>query len=446
MNNHLNLTMYRIKDWQEDESNYNYLVETISSPPACPMGCYPDFYNYGRKKQLYMDTTMHNKRVGITVDRRRYRCKQCNYTFWEELPDMDDVRFMTSRLVHYIRNASLKRTFTSIAEEIGIDEKTVRNIFRDYVTELEAETQFETPKWLGLDEIHILKKPRFVVTNIKHRTVVDILRNRELGTVTPYLASLPDRERIEYVTIDMWNPYRTAVNQVLPQATIVIDKFHVVKKANEALEKFRRSHKKDLPTKQRRQLMRDRWVLLSRKRDLTPQDIFLLETWTMNFPMLAEAYELKEELFDIWDLDKRVEAYHRFHSWKQKIPKELKPHFQEILTASENWEEEFFAYFDSPKLTNAYTEGLNSLIRQVNRMGRGYSFEALRAKILFTEGFRKEHKTRYSKRSDMSGVFGHALGNYGSWNVPDYLADVPVEVPLGADISTLVRIMESGEF
>lgn len=58
---------------------------------------------------------------------------------------MDDVRFMTNRLVKYIRDASLKRTFTSIAEEIGVDEKTVRNIFRDYVAELEQEISFETP-------------------------------------------------------------------------------------------------------------------------------------------------------------------------------------------------------------------------------------------------------------------------------------------------------------
>ncbi|WP_203363037.1 ISL3 family transposase [Bacillus sp. REN10] len=444
MHNELNLDLYNIKDWKEDDYNYNFLVETTLSPPACPMGCPPDFQRFGRKKQLYMDTTMHSKRVGITVDRKRFRCKQCSHTFWETLPDMDDVRFMTNRLVKYIRDASLKRTFTSIAEEIGVDEKTVRNIFRDYVAELEQEISFETPAWLGMDEIHILKKPRFVVTNIQHRTVIDILKNRELGTVIPYLRSLPDKERIKYVTIDMWNPYRTAVNQELPWATIVIDKFHVVKKANEALEKFRRSYKKDLPTKQRRQLMRDRWVLLSRKRDLKPEDLFLLETWTGYFPLLAEAYELKEELFDIWDLEKKVEAYHKFQSWKQKIPKELKPHFQELITASENWEEEFFAYFDSPKkLTNAYTEGLNSLIRHCNRMGRGYSFEALRAKILFTEGFRKQRKTRHSKRSDMTGAFGNVMSNYG--NFWDDIAQWP-PVTLGADISTLVRAMEEGEF
>lgn len=52
------------------------------------------------------------------------------------------------------------------------------------------------------------------------------------------------------------------------------------------------------------------------------------------------------------------------------------------------------AYFDH-RITNAYTESLNSLIRVVNRLGRGYSFDALRAKILFTEGLQKERKPKY---------------------------------------------------
>jgi len=100
MHNELNLDLYNIKDWKEDDYNYNFLVETILSPPACPMGCPPDFQRFGRKKQLYMDTTMHSKRVGITVDRKRFRCKQCSHTYWETLPDMDDVRFMTNRLLN----------------------------------------------------------------------------------------------------------------------------------------------------------------------------------------------------------------------------------------------------------------------------------------------------------------------------------------------------------
>ncbi|ENP8454704.1 transposase [Photobacterium damselae] len=55
-----------------------------------------------------------------------------------------------------------------------------------------------------------------------------------------------------------------------------------------------------------------------------------------------------------------------------------------------------FAYFDHP-ITNAYTESLNNLIRVMIRTGRGYSFEALRAKMLFTEGFQKLKRSLYQR-------------------------------------------------
>lgn len=63
----------------------------------------------------------------------------------------------------------------------------------------------------------------------------------------------------------------------------------------------------------------------------------------------------------------------------------------------DHWETEIFAYFDHP-VTNAYTEALNGLIRAMYRLGRGYSFEAIRAKILFTEGVTKTKRPTYPKR------------------------------------------------
>jgi len=59
----------------------------------------------------------------------------------------------------------------------------------------------------------------------------------------------------------------------------------------------------------------------------------------------------------------------------------MKAHFDPLIKAMGNWHDEVFAYFDHP-ITNAYTESLNNLIRVVSRVGRGYSFEALRAKLL----------------------------------------------------------------
>jgi len=136
-------------------------------------------------------------------------------------------------------------------------EGTVRAIFAQCVAEREQHLKFETPKWMGIDELH-LTKPRGVVTNVQNNTLVEILRDRNKKTVADYLFRLPSRDKVELVAMDMWVPYRDAVQAVMPQAEIIIDKFHVLKLANEAMEKARKSIRAELDTKQRRGLMHDR--------------------------------------------------------------------------------------------------------------------------------------------------------------------------------------------
>ncbi len=322
---------------------------------------------------------------------RRYRCRGCGKTFSPPLPQVDAQREMTARLVGWIERESLRRTFAGIAEEVGVDEKTVRNIFRFHVRHLESTVRIETPRWLGIDEIHLRRRPRCVLSNLEQQTIVNVLPNRNKSTVAAYLQQLPDRGKIRYVAIDMWNPYREVVRQLLPHATVIVDKFHVLCQANQAVEVTRKALRASLPPKRRRALMRDRFVLLKRRHDLTDQEALLLSGWTENFPALKAAYELKEAFFDIYRSQTRHEALLAYAAWRQNIPQELTEAFRPLTTAVENWKDEIFAYFDR-RLTNAYTESLNNLIRLINRVGRGYSFEALRAKILCSpKGYRRSN-------------------------------------------------------
>ncbi len=436
--NLLNLPSLNILEVNETEDSYH--IEAESSSPLLDMcdqcGFDGEYLSkFGTKKQLYADTPMHGKRVAITFRKQRYRCKNCGTTCYEILLHMNDRRLATQRLIDYVSQQSLSRTFTSIAKEVGMDEKTVRNIFRDYVNFLYEHFRNETPKWLGIDEIHIIK-PRCVLTNIEENTIFDMLENRNKETLLKYLSKLPNRDQIQYVAMDMWTPYKDAVKAMMPQAMIVVDKFHVVRMANTALEDIRKAHRKEIDPKQRRQLMRDRYVLLKRQHDLTAQDMLLLDLWTANYPKLKMAYDLKEDFFKIWDSNSRLEAYDKYQHWLRRIPDEMKAPFKPIVTAMKNWEDEVFNYFDHP-VTNAYTESVNNLIRLANRIGRGYSFEALKAKILFTEGIRKTKTTKHSMRSQYNTYYSMM-----SYNSQDYEETVFI----GTDISTLVDVIEKGSF
>ena len=115
---------------------------------------------------------------------------------------------------------------------------------------------------------------------------------------------------------------------------------------------------------------------------------------------------------------------------------------EELTTAWKNWNAEILNYFEH-RVTNAYTESLNSLIRVMNRMGRGYSFEALRAKMLFTEGLYKVERPKFERRPGngipaLMQVPGDALGMM----MQHELFSEPSNY--GTDISTLARRIESG--
>ncbi|WAH36834.1 hypothetical protein [Alicyclobacillus dauci] len=84
-----------------------------------------------------MDIPVRRQRVGIYVVRQRYNCKECGAVFFKPFESMDPKRMMAKRLIRYIESESIKRKYTDVAESVGLNEKTVRNIFSDYVLHLE---------------------------------------------------------------------------------------------------------------------------------------------------------------------------------------------------------------------------------------------------------------------------------------------------------------------
>ncbi len=194
--------------------------------------------------------------------------------------------------------------------------------------------------------------------------------------MTNYLMKMKDRQKVKIVSMDMWNPYRAAVKAVLPQARIVVDKFHVVRMANDALEKVRKGLRKELMPSQSRTLKGDRKILLKRAHEVSNRERLIMETWTGAFPQLLAAYEHKERFYGIWDATTRPQAEAALDEWIATIPKGQKEVWSDLVRAVGNWREEIMTYFETDMpVTNAYTESINRLAKDKNREGRGYSFE-----------------------------------------------------------------------
>jgi len=154
--------------------------------------------------------------------------------------------------------------------------------------------------------------------------------------------------------------------------------------ANEALERVRKAIRKGLDTRTRLKLKDERFVLLKHRDRLSPSEQSKLNEWGTLFPALLTAYETKERFFGIYDHSDKQDAEAAAMAWEKQLDSDILWAFKNVCTAMNNWWTEIFNYYRFP-VTIAYTESVNRLAKDINRMGRGYSFEVVRARLLYED-------------------------------------------------------------
>ena len=441
------LNLPNLRTLEAHDNSDHYLVEANGQgePTACPSCGHIGLYRHGKQPQRFMDTPMHGKRVLIEVQRRRYRCTACGKTLFSTLPDMDGKRFATSRLIRYLEERCLTQTFAELGRQVGVDERTVRHVFDDYVERMGQTIHFETPEILGIDELKIIGQYRAMITNVEKLALYDMLPTRKKADLIDYFKRLPDKHKVQVLTMDLWNVYRQVAEAQFPGRIIVADRWHVLRMANDAVEKTRKAVRKTLNTRTRLKLKDDRFLLLTRWDKLSAAQQDVLTGWARDFPALGAAYRTKEAFHDLYHYDTRNEAERAAEAWINSVPPELSDTFREVVHALRSWWTEIFNWYEC-QISNAYTESINRIAKDMNRMGRGYSFEVIRARLIFDEEARRPNrktvrsKPRRSARSDdfSMGRMSYAMASETS--TPDRV------IEYGPHIPTLCDLLETGHF
>lgn len=448
LNDPLGLEGLRALSVQEIDGECVIEAEGTATVPVCP-DCAPilgRLYGHGAQTQSFRDTPMRGMPARLEVRRRRFQCQNCHKTLFEPLAAIDDKRLVTRRLLRYMRQHVFSETFAALARQAGLDEKTIRNICEDYVSELKATVRFQTPRVLGIDELKIVGAYRAVMTNVEKRCMFDLLPTRSKDDLLRYFRALPDKGDVEWVTMDMYHVYRQVIQQTLPKARIVVDRFHIQRMANEVIEQMRKRFRKELPDRERLKLKDERFLLLKRQHDLKPEQFERLRAWFEKFPLLSEAHALKEGFLAIWDESKtRTDAEQAWLRWQSNVPGELRSNFKAVITAMMNWHDQIFNYFES-SMTNAYTESSNNLTRTANRMGRGYSFEVIRARMLYNKLALKEGLGVVRKPAADEPALSYKFSLATADSLARRTRYVEEVVAYGAHIPTLAKLAGKGFF
>jgi transposase len=242
--------------------------------------------------------------------------------------------------------------------------------------------------FIGIDEKQFRSGHRYIssLVDLQGGRVLDVVEERTEAackTLISKALTATQQTQVTAVALDMWKAYANAVNEKLPQADIVHDRFHISQHLNEAVDKVRRQENKALVEQGDNRLTGTKYHWLVNAENLHEDHEERFEALRHSELKVSRAWAIKESFRYFWDYSYRAWAESYFDNWyswairsrlepiKAKA-RMIKSHLPNILT-----------YFKHG-ISNAVAEGLNSKIQTVKSNARGYrSFDGFRNSILF---------------------------------------------------------------
>ena len=264
----------------------------------------------------------------------------------------------------------------TIAEMVREHDTRLWRFIKHYVDDARAAEDYSNVSNIGIDETS--KKGHnyvTVVADLDERKVIYATDGKDSTTVdrfvTDFKAHDGQPKAIEVVTCDMSLGFKKGITTHFTNSHTVIDKFHVIKHINEALDKVRRDEATSTPYN-RFLLKKTKYIWLKNDGNLTDRQRERKETLLHKRLKTGRAYAMKITLQEIYEQaatrDEANTMLKKLCSWMKRSRLMPMKEFAQLL---ENHWQEILNYFDH-RYTNAILEGLNSIIQNIKRRARGF--------------------------------------------------------------------------
>lgn len=336
------------------------------------------------RTSVMKDAPIQGKHLVLHYKKRRYHCRNCNHHFNEPFPLLPKHCRITNRLA-FLSLHQLRETLSvsSVSRQLGISPSTIFRRLKD----IQFPKPLRLPSVLSIDEFKGNaggQKFQAILTDPAHHKVIDILPSRTQVQLVEYLKSFSNRKEVKYFIMDMNKVYLDIASTYCPNATIVIDKFHVVRYITWALENVRKRIQKDMLPSKRKYFKRSRRILLSHYHSLSQENKLALEVMLQQSTDLAQAYYLKELFYDFMHSETATIAKPKLRKFILAAQVSQLKEFHSCLTMLGNWSRYILNSFDCT-YTNGFTEGSNNKIKVIKRNGYGFrNFENFRNRILLS--------------------------------------------------------------
>jgi transposase len=322
-----------------------------------------------------------DRAVYIRYRPKRYQCPYCEGgpTTTQTVSWHTPGSGMTKAYEQYVLKALIHSTIEDVSRKERLSYDRVLGVMERCVAAQVDWTGFKRLEVLGIDELAVKKGQRDYAVIISARfatgdlAVLGVLPDRQQATVQAFLNSIPAplKATIHSVCIDMYEPYRLAVEAALPQADVVIDRFHVAEHYIDAADAVRKTTMKELKkTRPKAAYATLKGVHLVFRRHwatLASPDRALLERLFGYAPVLRLVYDFREGLFRIFETALSVDqATDDLKAWMFLVQQQHIPGFDAFVqTLQAHWVG--ILNFFKHRLTSGFVEGLNTKIRVLTR-------------------------------------------------------------------------------
>ena len=371
-------------------------LKPLASLFRCPQCGSKDVTRKGAKRRLFLATPVGRRRMYFETTIPRVYCARCGITRQVRVPFAEGKCRHTRQFERYALELARITTTQHAAEHLGVSWGTVRDIEARYLGRKYGKPQLKHLRSIAIDEIYLGKRMLFVtlVLDLESGAIVHVGHGRSAESLDPFWKRLrASGARIEAVAADMSNAYALAVRENLPEAVLVNDRFHVIKKYNEMLTELRRELHREATTKLEKNVLKGtRWLLLKRVDKLEdhrrePQR--LLRALKLN-ESLATAYYLKDDLNQFWEQHNQSAATRFLEGWIADAENSGIRLLVKFAMSLAKHRRSLLAWYEHP-ISTGPLEGTNNKIKTLTRQAYGYrDFEFFRLKLFAL------HRSRYA--------------------------------------------------
>ena len=390
------------KFWREGD---NRVFALYLRPPEarCPKCKSRDVRAHRHRERTLVGLPNGRCQVRLVVPVRKVVCRVCRAVTYEGVAfaayrSARISRLLAKKLLERAADTSMK----ALAEEYHISQRTVRDAIEDGLRKRYRHRDYSGVRNIGVDELYVFRHERpgrKYITTVRDQdsgAVLEVARGKGAAALRRFERKIgPFKGNIKTVSMDMASSFNAWAAEFLPNATIVIDRFHVVKALNDRVDKARRRVMAMVDENTAKKIKGNRYVFLKNREDLTPREARSLERAVRikECSALAEVHLFKERVRSMYANAKTLaDASALFDEWIRDAGASDVPELRSAARTFAKNRDGILAFWSSGGMSNAATEGFNRKIRGLLETAYGfhdYSFLRLR---IFDLGERKSIK------------------------------------------------------